>query len=100
LFAGIQASLNLQNAQWTMLSNSVAIAESKTLKSSNTGVWRNSTRKYCGSREMTSWTVDGVLYVLSPQPQTQFFIDTEDMHCGYLNLPFLVSYLQQPEANQ
>jgi hypothetical protein len=61
------------------------------VREADAGVWRNSTRRYCGSRAATSWELEGVNYVLAPETATQFFIDAKREHCGYLYLPFAVS---------
>lgn len=91
-FSGAQFSLNLETEQWMILSSTIPLKDRKTFAMLEQGVWRNSTRKYCGSNENTSWQANDVHYVLSPQEKTHFFIDKARKHCGYIDLPFLITY--------
>lgn len=91
-FSGNTFSLDLTSNQWNMDQSATPIDERKSLGPLQSGVWRNSIRDYCGSKEMTSWTSNSVQYVLAPQNKTTFFIDDDRSHCGYMYLPFLLSY--------
>lgn len=88
--SGTVAKLNLVTDNWTLSSNMTPLNERKKLKAADVGIWRNTTRQYCGSGEPTSWEVDSHQYLLSPNENTQFFIDNSRKHCGYLYLPFLL----------
>lgn len=90
LFSDTKASLDVSAQVWKMLDGVTLIHERKTLNEANAGIWRNSTRRYCGSREATSWELEGVSYVLAPETATKFFVDAKRKHCGYLYLPFAV----------
>ncbi|MBT1449334.1 cyanophycinase [Glaciecola sp. XM2] len=91
LFSGSRARFELATQAWQVTKGANAIESRKKLGEAAAGIWRNSTRRYCGSKEMTSWQIDGVDYVIAPEPATQFFIDADRKHCGYLYLPFVVS---------
>jgi cyanophycinase len=91
LFSDTKASFDVNAQVWKILEGATLIQERKTVREADAGVWRNSTRRYCGSRAATSWELEGVNYVLAPETATQFFIDAKREHCGYLYLPFAVS---------
>lgn len=90
LTSGVIATLNLENNDWDISNALLAVEERKTLPLLEKGVWRNSTRKYCGTKEPISWQLQGVEYVLAPAQETRFFVDKKRKYCGYLFLPFVV----------
>ncbi len=94
-YSGNQITWQVDTNEWKFKDNMKSVQEQSSIRSKADGVWRRSTRKYCGSKEMTSWIMEDIQYVLSPQSNTQFFVDNDKQHCGYLNLPFLVSYQSQ-----
>lgn len=91
LSSGVEATLDLLSNDWTLSNNVTLLDERKTLAALDNGVWRNNTRKYCGTSEPISWDASDVNYVLAPSTKTRFFIDSKKKYCGYLFLPFIVS---------
>ncbi len=87
---GVEAALNLNTNNWSLSNNIQMITKRKTLNQLDDGIWRNSTRKYCGTSEPIAWEIDSNQYLVSPNKDTQFFIDANRKYCGYLYLPFLV----------
>lgn len=89
--SGTKATLNLTNNNWDLSAKVRTIDERENLPLLDQGVWRNSTRKYCGTKDPIKWEIDGITYVVAPSKETQFFIDPNRQFCGYLFLPFIVS---------
>lgn len=91
---GSKAEFGSNTGLWTFAPAGKRLSKQDKLKPLEQGVWRDATRKLCGSTEILGWQQYGNQYRLKASDATRFFSDETTGHCSYVNLPFVIAYTQ------
>ncbi|MFC4700570.1 cyanophycinase [Glaciecola siphonariae] len=92
LFSGNALSVDLSSTQWHIPEGALQESSALNIPNLEQGEWRNKTRRACANSLNTYWVLDDVEYALTADNKTQFFTDGESSQCGYIYLPYSVSF--------
>jgi cyanophycinase len=92
---GSQASFDHNSMSWEFSLAGEALHNRHRLKVLESGVWRDKMRESCGQDALISWQQYSNHYVAKSSIDTQFYWNKSLSHCSYVNLPFVISFVEE-----
>ncbi|WP_124916918.1 cyanophycinase [Alteromonas flava] len=93
LVPGMRLQYSSENNELKLQTVIPQVSERIRMKALVDGVWRNSTREWCGSQKRLSWHQPGYQVTIQASEATRFYVSEkpEYRQCGYFGLPAVLT---------